>query len=185
MWCDLGESVGSRTCDIISFLFDWSPHQERYILLKISPESDEWFQSYSNWKIIKTIENKRNAFLFLAVSPIDAPDFRLTSLDHNTYDDYHHHYFPNNHNRLVERVIRHSLLVRWSSCDRRTPNELVLWQWAINGGISTSNSKPNLASNHLLPLELCSYSTSTQLHYWYIDHFYCNSMQRTAPLVKT
>ncbi len=26
LWCDLGESVGSRTCDIFSFLFDWSPH---------------------------------------------------------------------------------------------------------------------------------------------------------------
>ncbi len=32
------------------------------------PGSDQWFQSYSNWKILKTIENKRNAFLFLAVS---------------------------------------------------------------------------------------------------------------------
>ncbi len=35
---------------------------------KIQPESDQWFQSYSNWKILKTIENKRIAFLFLPVS---------------------------------------------------------------------------------------------------------------------
>ncbi len=68
MWCDLGQSVRSRTCDVFSFLFDWSPHQERYILLKTPPEPDQWFQSYSNWKILKTIENKRNAFLFLSVS---------------------------------------------------------------------------------------------------------------------
>ncbi len=26
IWCDLGESVGSRTCDMFSFPFDWSPH---------------------------------------------------------------------------------------------------------------------------------------------------------------
>ncbi len=26
MWCDLGEPVGSQTCDIFSFLSDWSPH---------------------------------------------------------------------------------------------------------------------------------------------------------------
>ncbi len=26
MWCDLGESIGSQTCDIFSFLFDWSHH---------------------------------------------------------------------------------------------------------------------------------------------------------------
>ena len=45
MWCDLGESVGSRTCDIFSFLFDWSAHLKRYILLKTLPESDQWFQS--------------------------------------------------------------------------------------------------------------------------------------------
>ncbi len=68
MWCDLGESVGSRTCDIISSLFDWSPHLEMYILLKTLPESDQWFQSYSNWKVLRTIENKRNGFLFLAIS---------------------------------------------------------------------------------------------------------------------
>ena len=68
MWCNQGQSVGSRPCDIFSFLFDWSPYKERHILLKTPPESDQWFQSYSNWKILKTIENKRNAFLFLAVS---------------------------------------------------------------------------------------------------------------------
>ncbi len=34
MWCDLGKSVWSRTCDIFSFLFDWSVHLERHIFLK-------------------------------------------------------------------------------------------------------------------------------------------------------
>ncbi len=32
------------------------------------PESDQWFLSYSTWKIFKTIENQRNAFLSLAES---------------------------------------------------------------------------------------------------------------------
>ncbi len=43
-------------------------HWGRYILLKTPPESDQWFQSYSNWKTLRTTENKRNAFVFLAVS---------------------------------------------------------------------------------------------------------------------
>ncbi len=38
MWCDLGKSVGTRTCDIFSFLFNWSAHLERYLLLKTPPE---------------------------------------------------------------------------------------------------------------------------------------------------
>ncbi len=53
-------------------LFDQSLHYwERYILLITWPELDRpyrRFQSYSNWKILKTIENKRNTFLFLPVS---------------------------------------------------------------------------------------------------------------------
>ena len=42
--------------------------------------------SYSNWKILKTIENKRNSFLFLAVShlTINAPNFWLIPLGPNT-----------------------------------------------------------------------------------------------------
>ncbi len=38
MWCDLGKSVWSRTCNSFSFLFDWSAHLERYIVVKIPPE---------------------------------------------------------------------------------------------------------------------------------------------------
>ncbi len=85
MWCDLGESVGSRTCDIFSFLFDWSPHLERYILQKTPPESDQWFQSYNNWKILKTIQNKKemHSFFWLYLT-INAADSRLISLDRNT-----------------------------------------------------------------------------------------------------
>ncbi len=58
-------------------------------MLKTPPESDQWFQSYSNWKILKTVENKRNGFLFLAVShnqcsrlPID-PAKHIFSLSKN------------------------------------------------------------------------------------------------------
>ncbi len=62
MWCDLGKSVGTQTCDIFSFLFDWSAHLQRYILLKTPPESDQWFQGYEQLKILRTIENNRNSF---------------------------------------------------------------------------------------------------------------------------
>ena len=46
MWCNLGESVRSRTYDIFSFLFDWSPHLERYILFETPFVSVQWFQGY-------------------------------------------------------------------------------------------------------------------------------------------
>ncbi len=85
MWYNLRESVGSQTCDIFSLLFDWSPHKERYILLETPHESDLWFQSYSNWKILKTIKTKEMHFLFWLYLTINAPDFRLIPLDHNTY----------------------------------------------------------------------------------------------------
>ena len=68
LWCDLRESVGSSTCDIFSFPFDWNPHYERYILLKTPLELVEWLQGYEQLKGLRTIENNRNAFLFLAVS---------------------------------------------------------------------------------------------------------------------
>ena len=49
----------SRTCGIFSFLLDWSPHVERYVYFAANPAwLDQWFQSYSNWKILRTIENK-------------------------------------------------------------------------------------------------------------------------------
>ena len=60
-------SVRTHTCDIFSFLLDWSAHLERYILLKTPLESVQWFQM-SNWRVLRTIENNRNSFLFLATS---------------------------------------------------------------------------------------------------------------------
>ena len=90
MWCDLGESVRCWTCDIFSFLFDWSCHLERYILLKTSLELVQWFQGYEQLKIPRTIENNWNAFLFLAIChhqsrAINTADFGLIPLDRNTY----------------------------------------------------------------------------------------------------
>ena len=41
MWCHLGKTIRSHTCDIFSFLFHWSPHYERYILLK-TPQSNQY-----------------------------------------------------------------------------------------------------------------------------------------------
>ena len=41
MWCDLEKSVWNRTCDIFSFLFNWSAYLERYILLETPPELDQ------------------------------------------------------------------------------------------------------------------------------------------------
>ncbi len=65
MWCDLGESVGSRICNIFNFSI-WLKSSLGEIHFAESP--NRTIQSYSNWKILRTIENKRNAFLFLAVS---------------------------------------------------------------------------------------------------------------------
>ncbi len=52
------------------FLLDWSAYMERYILMKTSPESDQWFQSYEQLKDSQNNrkQTKRNAFLFLATS---------------------------------------------------------------------------------------------------------------------
>ncbi len=50
MWCDLLKSVGTRTCDIFSFLFDWSAHLEKYILLKTPLELVQWFQGNEQLK---------------------------------------------------------------------------------------------------------------------------------------
>ncbi len=48
-----------RRCDIFCFLFDWSAHLESYILLKTSPESDQYSSKVmSNWMILKTTEKK-------------------------------------------------------------------------------------------------------------------------------
>ncbi len=65
MWCDLGKSVWSRTCDIFNFLFDWNAHLERYILLKTPPESDQWFQSYEQ---LKNSKNNRKLKKFIPFS---------------------------------------------------------------------------------------------------------------------
>ena len=64
MWCHLGKSVWSQTCDFFIFLFDWSAHLEGYILLKPPPELDQWFQSYSNWRILKTIKKQKKYIPF-------------------------------------------------------------------------------------------------------------------------
>ena len=53
-------------------------------MLKTPPESDQSFQSYRNWTILKTIEINFFFWLYLI---INAPDFRLIPLDRNTYMD--------------------------------------------------------------------------------------------------
>ncbi len=88
MWCDLAGSCRTRTCDIFSFLFwlikvltsigtfCWKPH------LNWSSGS----KVMSNWRILRTIENNRNSFLFLAIYlSINAADFRMILLDCNKY----------------------------------------------------------------------------------------------------
>ncbi len=76
MWCDLGKSVGSRTCDIFSFLFGWSAHLvgssaqlERYLLLKTPPQLDQWCQSYEQLKGSQNNrKQKKYLFFFMAIS---------------------------------------------------------------------------------------------------------------------
>ncbi len=69
MWCDL---YGNQSeVEHVTFQFSiWlkCPFGARYIiLLKTLTESDQWFINYSNWMILKTIENNRNSFLFLDI----------------------------------------------------------------------------------------------------------------------
>ena len=71
LWYDLEKSVYKRRCDICSFLqfylmkvligrdtICWKPH------LNLTSGS----KGMSNWRILKTIENKRTSLLFVAIS---------------------------------------------------------------------------------------------------------------------
>ena len=64
VWCNLGKSVWSRTCDIFSVLFDWSAHLERYILLKTPPELDQRFQSYQQLNDSQNNRKQKKFILF-------------------------------------------------------------------------------------------------------------------------
>ena len=44
------KSVGTRTCDIFSFLFGGTGDLKRHILLKTPIESVQWFQGYEQLK---------------------------------------------------------------------------------------------------------------------------------------
>ncbi len=90
MWCDLAGSVGTRTCDFFSFLFDWSAHLERYILLKTYLNRSSGPKAMSNWRVLRTIENNRHSFVFFWLYlTINTADFRLIPLGHNTYLEIH------------------------------------------------------------------------------------------------
>ncbi len=85
MWCNLTKSVWNWTCDIFSFLLDWSDHLERYILLKnptwIGPVVQKLWEIEESSKQYKQKEIHSFCKLYLT---INASNFRLTSLDHNT-----------------------------------------------------------------------------------------------------
>ncbi len=59
----LERSVGTRTYDIFCFLFDWSAHLERYILLKTPLESVQWFQGYEQLKCSQN--NRKQLYKFI------------------------------------------------------------------------------------------------------------------------
>ena len=64
MWWDLGKSVWNRTCDIFSFLWMKFLFEEANFA-----EKPTWTGLVPMlWAILRTIENKRNQFLFLAIS---------------------------------------------------------------------------------------------------------------------
>ena len=70
MWCDLEKSVGTRICDIFSFLIDWSAHLEIRGAFCWKTHLNRSISSkvMSNWMILRTIEkNRRNSFPFLAI----------------------------------------------------------------------------------------------------------------------
>ena len=79
MWCNLGKSVETRTCDISSFLFDG-----RYILQKTSLESVQWFQGYEQLKDSQNNRKQKKLISFSGYIPINPADFRLIPLDRNT-----------------------------------------------------------------------------------------------------
>ncbi len=62
MWFNLGKSVWSQTCDISSFLFGWNIMLiwRENILMETHQTSGS--KVMSNWRILKTIENKRHSF---------------------------------------------------------------------------------------------------------------------------
>ncbi len=78
--------------------------------LKTSPESDQWFQSYSNWKILKT--NEVHSFFWLYLT-INSPHFRLIPLDRNTC----------NANKQCVKYDQYS----YSSCVRLTSFTTIAW----------------------------------------------------------
>ncbi len=60
---------------IWSGTFCWKPHLNQ----------SSGFKVMSDWKILKTIERKRNSLIFWLYLTINAPDFWLILLDHNTF----------------------------------------------------------------------------------------------------
>ena len=83
MWCDLGKSVWSRMWHFEFPISLKCSLGEVHLLLITPPESVQWFQSYSNWRMHKTIENKKNNSFFCLYFLINAPNFRLIPLDRN------------------------------------------------------------------------------------------------------
>ena len=81
----LGKSAWNRTCNIFSFLFDWVLIWKGTFHWKPHLIWTSGSKVLSNWRILKTIENKRNAFLLLAVSQNQCSRLpRLIPLSHNT-----------------------------------------------------------------------------------------------------
>ena len=82
MWCDLGKSVWSRTCDIFSWILFCS-FEEVHLA-----ENPTWIgpvvpiKVMSNWIILKTKEIHSFFWLYLT---INAHDFWVIPLDGNTY----------------------------------------------------------------------------------------------------
>ena len=68
MWCDLGVLEVKHVAFSVFYLIEVLIRLGEVHFAENPTESDQWFQSYSNCKILNTIENKRNVFLFLAVS---------------------------------------------------------------------------------------------------------------------
>ena len=84
MWCDLGESVGSRACDIFSFLFDWSPHLGEVHFA----ENPTWIGPVVPMlKQLKDSQNKKKCIPYSSciLQSINAPNFRLIPLDRSQH----------------------------------------------------------------------------------------------------
>ncbi len=166
MWCDLGKSVGTRTCDIFSSLFHWSAQLEMYILLKPHLNWSSGSKVMSNWRVLRTIENNTNSFVFLVIShnqccrlptyparskPMCPPPYTCASLGPWNQTDYNY-VLPLLLPPPLHTLVSVSVWTARVLCDLLLQTmEQVHWTWTSFLHVAGVNSTSNImvSDNHL------------------------------------